>query len=341
MANVFPALLASPCRRLIPTLVAVALFALPGCSTLSEEEEEKLDNHRRNALTYLQTEEFLRAIQQSEMGLEIDENDYALLATRALARGYLAGDVYGRLVAAEPLFDDVYGLRSANEHQPLFLLEYAKVKQRVAAEQRRQAARAAEESNDPTLSNAIRSEKAGRATALSEESSSRSTAASDALLVLIERQELVRTANRVLMAIAAERGDGPGSIEYATKAIARLEEQKASLLNDIEKDLDLRRTLRAREALEDLIVEEKLIRSRLSAIYFQQELFAESVQQLDIILDLDPNRSFDYFNRAKAHQALGNRSKAVDDYQNFLSTTDLPASDDKVRQAYEYTQILP
>jgi hypothetical protein len=51
---------------------------------------------------------------------------------------------------------------------------------------------------------------------------------------------------------------------------------------------------------------------------------------------MDPTRSTDYYNRARAYEKLGRNEDARRDYEKFLGTTKLPNGDERVAHAFDY-----
>jgi hypothetical protein len=51
---------------------------------------------------------------------------------------------------------------------------------------------------------------------------------------------------------------------------------------------------------------------------------------LDRVLQIDPARSVDYYNRGRVLLELQRQSTAKDDFRKFLATTNLPADNQKV-----------
>lgn len=314
------------------------LCTFSACSSLSDEEEQKLELHRQSAWTYLQGKDFPQARRQARMGLEIDEDDYSSLMTYALASGYLAGDNFEALTQAELSYEKTYDKRDKDDHDPLFLLEYAKIEQRLSAMERRLAGAFQSESENENLSEDDREKRRARAESLTELADRRSGRAEDALETLVDRGDLTRTANRILMAIAAERGEMERAIEYGKTSLKALADQREYFEEVVEKDYEYRRERQARVALEDLDTEEQLVRSLLAEIYAKTEQLPLAIEQLDLLLEKYPTRSDDYYNRGRAHELLGNIEKARSDYLLFLSTNNsLDNSDPRVIRAFKFT----
>ena len=63
-----------------------------------------------------------------------------------------------------------------------------------------------------------------------------------------------------------------------------------------------------------------------------------SLAQLDALIEMDPTRSTDYYNRARILEALGRTEPARRDFDKFLSSTRLPVGHEKVTHAFEFTR---
>ena len=81
--------------------------------------------------------------------------------------------------------------------------------------------------------------------------------------------------------------------------------------------------------LAELRDEELEVRSLLAGHYYTQKNHLAALEMLNRVLDLDPKRSVDYYNRGRVLLRLDRDDAAKADFRKFLATTELPATSEK------------
>ena len=92
-----------------------------------------------------------------------------------------------------------------------------------------------------------------------------------------------------------------------------------------------------RSQLEALVQQEIKVRLALAEMHYRKAVYDAAISHLDRLIALDPTSSTNYYNRARAFEAIGDSPGARRDYEKFLGTTKLPTGDGRVAHAFEYT----
>lgn len=310
-------------RSILPLLLLCA------CSTLSPEDRDQLSLHQRNAKLYYDDGKIEQAVDQVERGLKIDPDDYLLRSLKGgiLLRfsGSALGSDHQQLDEATAILADVYAERSASRHEPYLLLNYALALQKQGRRQlgqgislRDQASRAPEPA--PFLAAAERATTAGRNQLLESRR---------LLGVMVERGDMPRVGHYHLMLIAQDLGDGAA---FASESKAYLEQLETDR-RGFQRNLDMTAVPGYEQALMNnlrmLKLEELDVRSLLAENHYFQREYQEALVMLNRVLELDPARSVDYYNRGRTLLELGRANDAKADFRKFLATSNLPADSDK------------
>ena len=306
-----------------------------------------LQFHQRNASYYYERGLLSQALGQIDKGLELDPDDYKLNSLKGAVLLKTSADSQGtdhkQLDQATELLARVYEFRSPSHHEPHLLLPYALALQKQgrrhlgeAVRLEGQASRASAPENEKLLETA----KAER-----ELATEHFLKARDLLAVLIERGDLLRYAYNHQLQIAQDLGDDE-AFQKAGKAY--LEQVKKA--QDAERQtLDATKAAmhesERHKALRDLLAEEVDVRVLLAEHYHLRaaktsgaeatKLYEEELAHLNRILELNPQRSADYYNRGCVLLELKQSEAAKADFRRFLATTTLPASSTKKTFALE------
>jgi len=90
---------------------------------------------------------------------------------------------------------------------------------------------------------------------------------------------------------------------------------------DYERDqMDLLRMLRS---------EEIGVRQLVAEQHYAKKRFDLALEQLDRILEADPRRTVDYYNRGRVLLELGRAEQAKADFRRFLADPSVPSNSDK------------
>jgi tetratricopeptide (TPR) repeat protein len=79
----------------------------------------------------------------------------------------------------------------------------------------------------------------------------------------------------------------------------------------------------------ELIAEEVEVRALAAEHHFARREFEHALAHLDRVLQADPRRFVDYYNRGKVLLELGRRQEADADFRRFLADPSLPVTSEK------------
>ncbi len=320
-------------RLKIPPLAVLCLLP-SACGVfggLSSEEQKRLTMFQQNAATYYGGQRFDQAIDAAEKGLELEPGNYKLLSVAGWS--YLQKGEIGR---ADQFFSRAYAERSPADHGGPVLLGYGRTQQLLGDEHARLAETETARSERRDVTETERTLAVSRAEEHAARARAHWTEAERLYHELIRREELLRFAHKGLMEIDVQRGDYEKAVAEGQACLDRnLAEQevKNSIIRET-MNLDYER--QERQALQDLVDQEIKVRSALAEMHFRKGNYEAAVKQLDVLLQLDPTRSTDYYNRGRALEELGRRDEARRDFEKFLGTTKLPNGDERVAHAYQY-----
>ncbi len=313
-------------------LLPLLLPACAGLLPLSGEKQRAFDVHRQNAEYWYDSGDLNRARQQAHRALAIDGNDRELLLLLGwihLKRGTLE-DVY----EAEGYLDRVVGgglfhrrwykatlgLGLALRRQGDYLREAA---DRMEREEVRPAS-----SKDPKAEIArLRrraEEKYAQAVDLLEET------------VTLDPLDPHPLALDNLQQLHALRGEAERSLACGARFVEQARASRQFWTRKLEEpDLSAEDERIARARLAENLVREVESRGLAANLLYKKGRYAEATAELDALLSLDPDRSQEYFNRARCRGELGETEGAVADLQEFLRRTSLSFDAPEVRRAYD------
>jgi tetratricopeptide (TPR) repeat protein len=315
---------------------AVLLLLLCGCSSLTHEQQQLLGGHQRNAKYYLEAGRLDQALDQVDRGLAIEPDDYQLRALRGTVLLRQSGSAMSTdhrlLDQATAALTDVYESRSPKRHEPFVLLPYALALQKQGRRRlgeelrlRGQASRAPNPSDQQDLTAAADAQKQAAHELL--------TQARTVLDVLIERGEVLRPAWNHKLQIAQDLADDAGFLTAANAYLDQAAKDQAAVRREIDRTMVAAYETAQVQQLRALQGEELEVRGLLADHYYSREQFHAALGQLNRVLELDPQRSTDYYNRGRVLMALQRDAEAKADFRKFLATSNLPPSSDKVTLA--------
>lgn len=325
----------------LPMRRSVLLLALlAACSSLSSEDQQRLADFQARALLYYDRNHLVQALDQIDRGLEIEPDDYKLTSLKASVMLQLSGTTANtdqqKLDAATRLLEQVYAQRSSSRHEPHLLLSYGlalqKQGRRHLGETYRLAGDAARAKPDQKeeLVQKVEQERELAKSLLNQ--------AGEMFDVLIERGEVLRVAHNHRMQVARELGDTP---RFIREAEAYFEQAKAA------QDITQRRIEQTGDPiveqeqllwLQRLREEEMEVRGLLGQFYFEQKQYQAALTQMNRVLELDPTRFADYYNRGCVLDKLGRLDDAKADMRKFLADPTLPSTSDKATFAVQILQ---
>lgn len=319
----------------------VLLSLLCACSTLSNEDRERLASHQRNAALFYDGGKLEQALGQIERGLELEPDDYKLLALKGAVLLRASGDAQGTdhrlLDQATQVLEEVFSRRSATRHEPYVLLNYALALQKQGLRHLGDSIRSAGEAD--------RAVDAGRqATLRAEAADSRQRAhellgrADGLLAVLTERGELLRLAHKHRLQIARQLGDDAGFVAESNKFLAQTATEQAFAQREVERTTTPGYEQQQLALLGQLREEELEVRALLAEHHYARHEYEAALAQLNRVLELDPTRSVDYYNRGRVLDELQQPEAAKADFRRFVMRSTLPASSDKMAYAMRALQ---
>lgn len=310
------------------TLLAPILL-LAACGTFSTEEDRQLASYQEKAALYYENGNLEQAYGMTERGLAIDEGDYKLRAIRAGILWRKSGPVTQTkdpaLDQCLEQFESLYDDRSLRRHEHYVLFPYAAARQKRGMRLLNESARVAAREGQ-------QSEQAG---ALLAKAKTEFTAAKEMLDELLRRGEMVRDCHYHLMQIAQSLGEEALVFEHGDKFLAALKKDREQLQQRVQQTTVLAYEQELKETLRKLRGDEIATRTFLAQLHHGRRDYLKEVEHLDAVLQIDPTRTNDLYNRGRALQLLGRTEEAKDDMRKFLATTTLPPESSQVVQAVQ------
>jgi len=308
------------------------------CSSLSSEDQEALAGFQRRAAIYFDGARYDQAMMQIERGLELAPDDYKLNAMKGGILLLRSADAFGtdhrQLDAATTLLAGIYDERSLSRHEPYLLLNYGRALQKQglrrlgeAVRLEGQAARAVAEQDPEGMRIRARDERAEAERLLVE---------ADALFAeLVERGELLRPAHNHRLQIALQRGDDAAFVAEADAYLAQSAKATTQVRKEIERTNNADYELEQLDLLRMLRGEEIGVRQLVAEQHYAKKRFDLALEQLDRILEADPRRTVDYYNRGRVLLELGRAEQAKADFRRFLADPSVPSNSDKAAFALQ------
>lgn len=313
--------------------IAFLLLLLCGCSSLSFAQQEQLAGHQRNAKYYLEGGRLDQALDQIDRGLALAPGDYQLRAMRGTVllrqSGSSMSTDHRLLDAATTQLAEVFEERSPSRHEPFVLLPYALALQKQGRRHLGEAVRLRGQSSrapDPT-------DMAAAADAEQEQARSLLTQARGVLDVLIERGELMRQAWSHELQIAQDLGDDPALVAAGAAYLEQAEKDQSTVRREIDRTQVPAYEAEQTRLLQSMRAEELEVRGLLADHHFARRQYEPALAQLDRMLEIDPQRLVDYYNRARVLMELQRVAEAKADFKKFVENSTLPPSNDKIALA--------
>lgn len=302
---------------------ALLLF-LCGCTTLSLDETERLEMCRRNAPTFFDGGNYGQSLIQAERGLEIDPDDYKLNVIKGAVLLLASEQNPKMLDQAVEVLARVYDWRSDSRHEPYELYYYGLARQKLGHRHFAEAIRA-----DDRAERAASSEQHEELKQFADEqrelATTELTKADELLQALIERGELLRDTHMHRVHIAFQLKDGKQLEESAQAFFVEMKKEQDFVESELKRTVIRDYEAQQYKYLVKLRQDEHKVRSLFADWLFRHQRFAEAAAQLDIVLQLDPTQSDEYYNRGRVRMELQQEEEAKEDFRRFLATSPLPA----------------
>ncbi|HEB54260.1 MAG TPA: tetratricopeptide repeat protein [bacterium] len=304
---------------------ALLLF-LCACTVLSSDESQRLTTHKRNAALFFEGGKLQQALMQAERGLEIDPDDYKLNVIKGAVLLRMSGDDPKKLDEATRILARVFDWRSPRRHEHYELLYYGLAEQKHGLRKLAEAIRLDDEARRKPAS---RDELQRQADAARRAASARMEHADELFSVLVDNGDLLLSAHKHRLLLASQLGwdqrfrDSTEAFLQQVQKEQEIAERKIAATGTPEYEAELMR-VRA-----DLRRDELEVRALYADWLYRRKDYETARAQLDRVLELDPSRSSDYYNRGRVLVELGKIEAAKADFTRFLSTSHLPASSEK------------
>lgn len=298
------------------------------CSSLSSDEQRQLAEYQSNARIYWEGNRLSQALGQIERGLALDPDDYSLNTLKGailLKQSPSSQGTDHRLLdEATAILERVFDTRSERRHEPALLFNYALALQKQGRRRNGEATRL-----QAMLDRNVGDVDADMIPAHRDRAAADLELAEQLLEGLIERGFLFRLSHYHLL-LAACDADRPEEVAEHSKAyLAQSEKEQDLAENRIRETNTPGYELEQKALLARLRREELEVRSLLADYHYDRKEYALALAMLDRVLEIDPRRSTDYYNRGRVLLQLDRDDDAKADFRKFLATTDLPATSDK------------
>ncbi|MCK5942582.1 MAG: hypothetical protein KAI24_11465 [Planctomycetes bacterium] len=311
------------------------LLLLCGCSTLSPEQEEMLVTCKRNAPIYFEGGKLEQAMIQVERGLDIDPEDYKLNAIKGAILLRASERNPKLLDRATRQLEVVFERRSPLRHEPYVLLYYGLAQQKQGLRSLGEAIRLEDRARRTPDK---RDELLAQAQQQREQAEQRLEDADGLLQHLLDLGALLRVTHKHRLQIALQRRDDKQFEESAKAFLKESAKEQAVVRAKVENTLTPQFEAEQTALLQDLRAEEIEVRALYADWLFDRRQLEATLAQLDRVLELDPKRANDYYNRGRVLMALERKDAAKRDFRLFLSMSQLPDDNDKKTYAVHALQ---
>lgn len=305
---------------------ALPLLLLCGCKTTTPEERDMLTACQRNAPIYFEGGKLEQAMIQAERGLEIDPDDYKLNAIKGAILLRASERDAKLLDKATRQLELVYERRSPMRHEPYVLLYYGLAQQKQGLKNLGEAIRLEDRAQRVVEKRDEYAAQAAKQRALAD---ARLADADQQLGYLLDLGALLRIAHKHRLQIALQRGDDQEFERSAEAFLKESAEEQAFVQGEVQRTETPDYEAEQYAYLRELRAEEIEVRALYANWLFDRKQLEGTLSQLNRVLELDPKRSNDYYNRGRVLLKLERKDAAKRDFRMFLATSSLPDDNDK------------
>ncbi|MEZ5962884.1 MAG: BTAD domain-containing putative transcriptional regulator [Planctomycetota bacterium] len=315
-----------------------------GVFGLNDDERASLDQHKANASLYWSANRLPQALDQVRQGLEIDPSDYRLNTVKGYCLLRQAKDPryattparkQAMLEDAQAAFDATLALRSFQEHGPQVLLGDALLHEEFARFMLDEKHLAEAEAARREITSQERALFQVRLQECDTEARTHLARSQRDLDVLIERGDMLRLAYKHMLSVKSLGDDYVGAVEAGQKYLEHAAAEQDAKQKVYESTMKVSTEEKVAQELSELVDDELTVRSQLANLHFDRGKYDMAIFELDRILQFDPSRSADYYNRARALYEAGRLDEAYRDVQKFLATHNLPAGHPSLVRAHD------
>ena len=320
--------------RILPFCV-LASCVLVSCGVfgLSTEERQLLASYKQRAQINYDDGKLTTAIDQAQKGLLIDANDYGLITIQGFSLLRLSGENPALLEQSRQHFERLMNMRSMSQQTHQALLGYGLCLERIGLVERQQVELLRNQLEHQILDEMERAQReasAGEHAALAESSFRNSRSVLERLLA---NGEQILLANKSLIEVNGLLPDYPAALRHGRAYLVESERLQEHWRAELQRTTVVDYEKEARTRLSQFRYEEIEVRALLANVHAKINNHAGVVEQLNVVLEMDPKRSIDYYNRGESLRELGRTAEMKGDFGTFLSLTNLPAGDPRVINA--------
>jgi tetratricopeptide (TPR) repeat protein len=287
---------------MLAQVLVLALSTLASCSSLTKDEEERLNNYRYNASLYYDQKDYERAEQQCRKGLELVPKDpvfNAMLGWSMMWQAVRAQDAtkMGQAVVQfRTSLDEGYTSSSMPESKLLFGLGACEwwLAQQLAK---------------PAPMDSQRHLQAAR----------------ENLEKVFEADPENVDAELTLAEVVMFQGEYEPGLKLLDRGLSNLEQQSTVLDRRMKQPGASLEAQSRYQAQRDLNTQREIkLRKMKANVLFKLERYEAELGEFVRIDELGGMQAIDYYNRGQAYEALGKKTAAVSDYETYLKQSNGP-----------------
>ena len=336
-------------RILLSLALAMNLFLLP--FSCASQDSPKVAPYVERADQYFKGKDFPRAIQQCRKGLRIEPNNYRL--NQILGEIYLRGGKRNpkAFQIALKQFKKVYGLRGNGEHDYITLLGLARANYGLARQDLAQSRELLTKLKQKKLSPTEQKTTKAKALELQRNYLQRLDQAEAWLKEMIARGDGILPALETLFMVQVDRiypltgKKRMEQLHLATKAgeewlqeILRRQNYYKKKADSLPSNQNLSGKIivvienEMKKRYEHFVDLELQARGLLHSLYYRTNNLPKALAHLNRILEIDPTRANEYYNRGQIRLKLGQKKEAKKDLETFLRLSSLSEDSPRWKQ---------
>ncbi len=322
------------------TALWVGLCSVP--FSCASQDSPKVAPYVERADQYFKGKDFPRAIQQCQKGLAIEPSNYRL--NQILGEIYLRNGNRNPVAFKEALkqFHKVYGLRGNGEHDYITLLGLARSNYGLGRQDFAKSRELLSKLEHLKLSETEQKTTKAKALELQRSFSQHLDQAERWLKEMLARGDGILPALETLFMVQVDRlyplksNKRKAQLRLATKAgedwlqeILRRKNYYKKKADSLPSNQNLSGKIivvienEMKKRYEHFVDLELQARGLLHSLYFRAHNLPKALAHLNKILEIDPTRTDEYYNRGQIHLKLGQKKEAKQDLETFLRLSSL------------------
>ena len=303
----------------------------------SSKEEERLSEYFFRAKKYFESGRIPQALDQVERGLELREDDEKLMTLRGFIHLEMAKRDPSWL--GEALRDFKKATESGLFHEPSFeaFLGLGLTYQKMGLERRNLATALEKKLKAREVPVNKREATAARIHQLKSKSLEDFKNAEKSLEKVLEKKKNHILASYTIALVKVCLGKKEEALKLLRKYIRAASRRRKQILErDLKQTFSTEREKKLWQELRIITQREKECRGLVANLLYKLKRYKEALEELNKLLEMDPNLVPEYFNRARCHARLGEIEEAKQDYKVFIGRSLLPREDPRIREALEF-----